>query len=298
MLVTCNDLAPHSESQCQCREGQEGRSKGGTCGRQGRRRRLQLPAMLGCVLAVAAAAAPGAQGLVEWSTCDRSDVVCECRAGDMDVNMRCPIVKAFFEASTEGCAAQTGAGRCDDPDLLGYRSCTFRERSSQCRVSVCWAWTVSIMATCPSFFADLRSSPLSVCNATVGALGSDGTEAPYSLGVYQAERGGLADGGDATRVPACAASHGQCDEHCAAEFHRLWEDDECGAWLQDYAARTPVMTSDLVGWVERCEASRSYDSVDWLLVSGVSLCGIAILRVVFCESAVCDAVLVVPPTLW
>lgn len=97
-------------------------------------------------------------------------------------------------------------------------------------MSSCWAWTVSVMATCTNFFTDLRSSPLSVCNEALDPenVTSGGLSGPYSLAVYQAGQGRVSNSS------ACVASHGQCNEHCALEFGVLWGDAECGEWLQDY----------------------------------------------------------------
>ena len=96
-------------------------------------------------------------------------------------------------------------------------------------MSTCWAWTVSVMATCETFFADLASSPLSVCNATIDGPNTGA----FSFAVYQERREAAAQGRDAN-APACTGSHGQCSEHCATQFNLLWRDHECSKWLQDY----------------------------------------------------------------
>ncbi len=167
-------------------------------------------------------------------SCDRSNGLCNCNDGDQ----RCEVIKGFFEHSHEGCGAASGTSTCVHPDLVGYQSCEFARRISECRVSVCWAWTVSVMATCGEFFTDMQSSPLSVCNAS---LAGPNTGA-YTLAVYQQQRSAAEEGREVD-APACTASHGQCTEHCATHFNLLWHDAECSRWLQDYV-RMPVARSE------------------------------------------------------
>ncbi len=160
-------------------------------------------------------------------SCDRSNGLCNCKEADQ----RCEAIKEFFEHSHEGCASGGGMSTCVHPDYLGYQSCAFARRISECRVSVCWAWTVSVMATCGSFFTDMQSSPLSVCNAS---LTGPNTGA-YTFATHQQQRID-AEEGRAVDAPACTASHGQCTEHCATQFLQLWRDPECSTWLQNYVS--------------------------------------------------------------
>ena len=84
------------------------------------------------------------------------------------------------------------------------------------------------------------------------------------------------------QAAGCSKSHGECTNLCGKRFNQLIDDDQCGAWLRSYAARAPVLQSDLDLFIERCNARRTKTSSWWLLGLFISIIGFGMLTIAFC----------------
>lgn len=106
-----------------------------------------------------------------------------------------------------------------------------------------------------------------MCNVTF-----EGTHDPAAVFSYASEEG---PGGAA----GCSRSHGECTKTCGKKFNEMLDDEQCGAWIRQYAARAPATKEDLDLFIERCDVRRTSDSSWWLLAIFISFLGVCLLTI-------------------